>query len=309
MKRFTIVLAALIVLVAACSSTDDATTTSIGGSNRDPIQASTVSYGLQTFNACDDFLDYVKEHAVDMVGPWGFEYGYWGPVVRGAIEEVALDTAAADEGGAVAPAAAGENLVQGVDYSGTNIQELGVDEPDVIKTDGNRIVAVANSTLYVIDATGDEPQLTGQTAIEAGWASDMFLYGDKVLVMAYGDGYATPLIDTAIGGDATYYAPASPIANCAVGERSTALTPVRISSISGNSTIPCPTASSSPAWRFFAPAARVAAVIGPGASTPDIEIATVLTRKGIMESPPLFYPSLGGKQARDPGDRGLQIIF
>ncbi len=209
MKRFTIAIAALVVLAAACSSAEDATTTSIGGSTRPPIEATPVSYGLQAFNACDDFLDYVKEHAVEMVGPWGFEYGYWGPVFRGvdlAVEEVAAS--ADDGGGATAP---GTSPRLGVDYSGTNIQELGVDEPDIIKTDGTRIVATAGNVLYVIDVTGEEPRLAGQTTLDVGWASDMFLYEDKVLVMAYGDSYATPLVEPGLVEDVAFYSPPSPI--------------------------------------------------------------------------------------------------
>ncbi len=213
MKRFTIAIAALVVLAAACSSADDATTTSIGGSTRPPIEGATVSYGLQAFNACDDFLDYVKDNAVELVGPWGFQYGYWGPVFRGDVMlEAAVDDLAAADGGAntSAPAASPE---KGVDYSGTNIQELGVDEPDIIKTDGRRIVATSGNVLYVIDVTGDEPRLAGQTTLDVGWASDMFLYEDKVLVMAYGDSYASPMVDVGIAEDVAYYSPPSPITN------------------------------------------------------------------------------------------------
>ena len=209
MKRFTIAIAALIVLTAACSSADDATTTSIGATTRPPIRVETVAYGLQAFDACEDFLDYVKEHAVDMVGPYGFNYGYYGPVFRGDVvleAAVEFDAASAE----TAPSS-GSNLKQGVDYSGTNIQELGVDEPDIIKTDGERIVVTSGNVLYVIDVTGEEPRLAGQTTIEAGWASDLFLSGDKVLVMANGDGYASPLIEPGIAEDVAYYAPPTPI--------------------------------------------------------------------------------------------------
>ncbi len=210
MKRFTIAVAALVVLAAACSSTPESTTTSIGGSTRPPIQATTVSYGLQTFDACEDFLDYVKGHAVDMVGPWGFEYGYYGGgFFRG---DVVLESAVATDGsvdfGAPATTAASSSaLQQGVDYSGTNIQELGVDEPDIIKTDGEKIVAVSGNELYIIDVTGAEPRLAGQTTIEAGWASDLFLAGDRVLVMANGDVYATPILDSGFGDVAEAYYP------------------------------------------------------------------------------------------------------
>ncbi len=211
MKRFTIAIAALVVLAAACSSTEDATTTSLGGTTRPPITATPVSYGLQAFDACDDFLDYVKDHAVDLVGPWGFEYGYWGgPWMRGdmvafdmAVEETAAPTSGND--GGTAP------LKQGVDYSGTNIQELGVDEPDIVKTDGRIIVATSGNNLYVVDVTGDEPRLAGQTTLESGWASDLFISGDRVLVMGYGDTYATPMVDTGFVEDVAYYAPSTPI--------------------------------------------------------------------------------------------------
>ena len=39
-----------------------------------------------------------------------------------------------------------------VDYSGTNIQELGVDEPDIVKTDGTYLYVISNSKLYIIYA-------------------------------------------------------------------------------------------------------------------------------------------------------------
>ena len=116
MKRFTIAIAALLVLAAPCTSTSEsAPTTSIGTTGtRPPIQAIPVSYGLQPFDACEDFLDYVKTHAVDMVGPYGFEYGYYGPWFRGgfAVEELA----AADDGAGVPANTAAPSLQQGVDY-------------------------------------------------------------------------------------------------------------------------------------------------------------------------------------------------
>ncbi|MCP4964305.1 MAG: hypothetical protein GY926_03630 [bacterium] len=206
MKRITITIAALVVLTAACSSSNETTVTSIGANTRQPIQVSTVSYGLQTFDACEDFLDYVKGHAIDMVGPWGFEYGYFGPAFRDVA--FATDEAVALE--APESAGASNSPQQGVDFSGTNIQELGVDEPDIIKTDGERIVVTSGNVLYIIDVTGDEPVLAGRTTIETGWASDLFLAGDRVLVMANGDVYTTPLAEPGFGDVAEAYYP-SPV--------------------------------------------------------------------------------------------------
>lgn len=208
MKRITIAIAALVVLAAACSSTSESPTTSIGAI-RPPVRVQTVSYGLQPFDACADFLDYVKGHAVEMVGPWGFNFGYYGGgIFRDGFMEVSAEMAVDDS--AAAPTtrdAANGGLEQGVDYSGTNIQELGVDEPDIIKTDGERIVVTSGNVLYIIDVTGDNPRLAGQTTIEAGWASDLFLSGDRVLVMANGDSYPTPMADIAVSDVAAPYYP------------------------------------------------------------------------------------------------------
>ena len=208
MRRFTIAIAALVVLAAACTSAaESGTTTSIRTTGtRPPIQAVPVSYGLQTFDACEDFLDYVKSHAVDMVGPYGFEFGYYGPWFRGgfAVDLAVEEMAAGDDGGGnFAPeTTAAPSLEQGVDYSGTNIQELGVDEPDIIKTDGTKIVVTSGNVLYVVDVTGDEPRLAGQVNLDTGWASDLFISGDRVLVMGHGDSYATPLIEPGFASDA-----------------------------------------------------------------------------------------------------------
>lgn len=216
MKRFTVAVAVavLAVIAAACSTATEPTGTTVGRvtDTRPPIQATPVSYGLQSFDACDDFLDYVKGYAVDLVGPWGFEYGYWGPFFGG---DVMMEMGAVDDAVDLAsPTATTAAMEQGVDYSGTNVQELGVDEPDIIKTDGHRIVVTSGNVLYLVDVDGAEPRLAGEVALETGWASDLFLLDDRVLVMGYGDSYATPMVDPGFGAaevDAWYPTPISTI--------------------------------------------------------------------------------------------------
>ncbi len=221
MRRFTIAIAAIVVLAAACTSTSDSmpsdtvtSTTTVGTTGtRPPIQAIPVAYGLRQFDACEDFLDYVKGHAVEMVGPYGFDFGYFGPWFRGTLDdlsvEMAAETTAAPSSDGGAPASG--SLQQGVDYSGTNIQELGVDEPDIIKTDGTKIVVTSGNVLYVIDVTGDEPRLAGQVNLETGWASDLFISGDRVLVMGFGDSYATPVMEADVAASSEIWYP-TPIA-------------------------------------------------------------------------------------------------
>ena len=67
------------------------------------------------------------------------------------------------------------------DFSGTNVQELGVDEPDVLKTDGRRIFVVTDQTLRVIDVASGT--VTGTLKLDGG-GHVLLLRGDRVLAIA-----------------------------------------------------------------------------------------------------------------------------
>ena len=73
--------------------------------------------------------------------------------------------------------------VAGVDYSGTNVQEAGVDEPDAVKTDGRRLYVAQDQKLYAIDLTGDVPRLVGTLPLE-GSGHELLLHGGKLLVLS-----------------------------------------------------------------------------------------------------------------------------
>src|SRR5438477_531931 len=70
--------------------------------------------------------------------------------VPGGVDKAAAPTANA----ASEPAP-----VQGVDYSGTNVQETGVDEPDLVKTDGNTLFTIDGNQLESVDVRGAAPKL------------------------------------------------------------------------------------------------------------------------------------------------------
>ena len=83
--------------------------------------------------------------------------------VDGTGAEVAQDSALAERGSAdmsttvpgaaPAPTTAPGAPGAGTDYSGTNVQVAGVDEPDTIKTDGERILALSNGRLHLASAS------------------------------------------------------------------------------------------------------------------------------------------------------------
>jgi hypothetical protein len=86
----------------------------------------------------------------------------------------------------VAPVAEGE------DHSGTNVQEQGVDEPDLVKTDGTRLLVIAGDTLHAIDPRAPEPTLLDSLPLPSGSGHELLLRGDRALVISgvYGEAIA-----------------------------------------------------------------------------------------------------------------------
>jgi hypothetical protein len=85
------------------------------------------------------------------------------------------------DGGDMAPVAA---VNAGEDHSSTNNQVAGVDEADLIRTDGSFIYLVKNATLFVIDAADPEnPAIVSRTSIE-GYGSGLFLHGNRITVLS-----------------------------------------------------------------------------------------------------------------------------
>ncbi len=81
----------------------------------------------------------------------------------------------------------------GVDYSGTNVQEEGVDEPDQVKTNGKTLFTVANGRVNAVDVSGRQPRLLDSMKIENAWSGELLLHGSKLLVLTHG-GYVMPML-------------------------------------------------------------------------------------------------------------------
>ena len=124
----------------------------------------TGSMSLVAFRSCDDAIAGLRSAAGASVGP----YGLPGSGVGVSAADAAAPGAMA-AGAAAAPRAPMAPETETPAYSGTNTHEAGVDEPDLVKTDGHRIVTVYRGVLRVIDvatgtvagrldvATADEP--------------------------------------------------------------------------------------------------------------------------------------------------------
>ena len=157
------------MIAAGCSDVTRTTEPLPSGTAPQPLATQAVG-SLVQFDACDDFLDYVIEHALEFVGPYGLEgFNPWPWVARDGM------AAGEDDSGGAPTDARSE-------FSETNVQVEGVDEPDIVKTDGERIVLINEGELIVVDATGEEPLVTGRLAMGELSVQSLFLSGDVVLV-------------------------------------------------------------------------------------------------------------------------------
>ena len=148
---------------------------------------------LVRFDGCDALLARLRAWAADRVGPWGF-----GGRPYDAIDDMIVEEAMADPGPTADPGPAAEPSagpaadfrrrppVEGVDYSGTNVQEAGVDEADIVKTDGRRIFAMSAGHLVVVDAARRE--VLGSVLLPIGESAELFLAGDSLLAIQQAGG-------------------------------------------------------------------------------------------------------------------------
>ncbi|MGH3360043.1 MAG: beta-propeller domain-containing protein [Nocardioidaceae bacterium] len=128
---------------------------------------------LTPFDDCAAVRDWYVGAALPHVTAWGLDTGSGMPV-----PDIGFDVRRGTT--ELAP----EDEIDGVGNgsTGTNVQEAGVDEPDIAKTDGEIVVALRGSTLVVSDVTGDEPVELGRVNVPGARGGDLLLIDDRVIV-------------------------------------------------------------------------------------------------------------------------------
>lgn len=149
-----------------------------------PAPPAPAALRLVAYDSCAEALAGLRAAASAAVGPWGF-----GPGWRRAGRDIALLRAGTPKAASAAP-----------DHSTTNNHEPGADEPDLVKTDGRRIVTVTRGVLRVVDpATRREAgrvDLAGRERDRWWPDSQLLLHGDRALVLVRS---AAPMPNPAIG--------------------------------------------------------------------------------------------------------------
>src|SRR3954470_23563197 len=132
----------LLLAIAALLGSTVATVDAAGASHG--VRARAVKMRLHRFSSCKRLVKYARSRA-----PREIRYAA-GPVVAPGTPPAFAQTddtpsRGGDNAGAEgAPSAAPTPADPGSDTSGTNVQEQGVDKPDIVKTDGRTIFAISN---------------------------------------------------------------------------------------------------------------------------------------------------------------------
>jgi uncharacterized secreted protein with C-terminal beta-propeller domain len=134
------------------------------------------SYQVKTFSSYDELLDFLKTKNEN----YNDYFQYTNDILTRAESGSASDSKTSSDGS--------------VDYSKTNIQVEGVDEPDIVKTDGTYIYVLADQSLYILKAYAvEDAELLSKISIKDDvYISELFVNDDYLIV--FGSSYNYPIL-------------------------------------------------------------------------------------------------------------------
>lgn len=109
-------------------------------SNANFSSSNATSEHFDSFNSYSDLLNFIATNAqsAQVYSRYG-NFLVGGPVELGAVPEAAFATASTSQSSTST-------------YTGTNVQVAGVDEPDIVKTDGSHLFVATNNAVTIINA-------------------------------------------------------------------------------------------------------------------------------------------------------------
>ncbi|WP_244931465.1 beta-propeller domain-containing protein [Nocardioides sp. W7] len=176
----------------------DAPTGQTLAAGADPVPVAAPGAPVGFADDCDTLLDAYVGRALELVGPWGWNQGYDGALFRSLTGNLAADMAtplpaSAQSMRSAAKAPASQRATS--EESGTNVQESGVDEPDVVKTDGELLVRLDDGVLTTYDVSGGSaPAELGRLVLSRARQGELLLSGDTATVVAAQDDGSTRVL-------------------------------------------------------------------------------------------------------------------
>ncbi len=142
-----------------------------GGTNNPNAQAK-----LRYFSSEGEFLDYFHGQADRALR--GDTFGFGVPL---AVPTVAEDSTSGGSGAATTEDAGGA-----ADFSTTNLQEAGVDESDVVKSDGEYFYIARDQSLRIVKAA-PASELAEVARLDLDfWISELYVSGDNLILLGNG---------------------------------------------------------------------------------------------------------------------------
>ncbi len=173
-KIILIVLTSLIFIAILASGCMSTIPTTLPGSD------------LKKFNSTAEIEQYIKNSmATDQQNGYSRTYPVTAmPSIAGSSGRVSQESS---KDNMAVPSAAPVAIGPG-DYSQTNVQVVGVDEPDIVKNDARYIYTISGSTLAIVDAyPAETASIISKTEI-FDTPKDLFVNGDRLVLFTVGWG-------------------------------------------------------------------------------------------------------------------------
>lgn len=162
-KKYIIVLAILVFAASAC-------TKSIGNSSQDtPDPSVNKSLTLVSYSSCVELEKEVKEMLTGEMEKNADGLRYYCKYRAEPLME---------------PTAGGEDSMSGVETTGTNLQEEGVDEADLIKTDGDYAYAIVGEEIKIVRIWPFSQFNAASTIKPQGTPTGLYLTDKKLIVLS-----------------------------------------------------------------------------------------------------------------------------
>ncbi|MGO1049103.1 beta-propeller domain-containing protein [Crossiella sp. CA198] len=148
----------------------------------EPPPVSDAAVRLVAYDSCPAALAGFRQAATPVVSAYGF------------AQQGRPSTDARTGAELNSPGAAGDRSIESKapdqGHSTTNRHEAGADEPDLVKSDGKRLVSIVDGKLRVIDLASNKA--TGVLELPGGPATQLLTHGDRALVLTSGVSHAEP---------------------------------------------------------------------------------------------------------------------
>ena len=152
---------------------------------------------LEGFPACSTLLEHFRTTALEHVGPYGL--GGFGPYPMpppGNLSSLGLGSSPGTAEFAPVPPAAptvgndpSQQRADGSGSSGTNVQEEGVDEPDIVKSNLTHIFSVSGAELRIVDVSDGTPSLSSKMSLDPAGSHELLLSGARLLLVTRSSGF------------------------------------------------------------------------------------------------------------------------